>query len=575
VGPGLGERPVSKQGSVPEERVRAALDRMVASEMFRDSPQLAAFLRFVAEAELRGEGDRIKGYTIGVEALGRSKDFDPQTDPIVRVEATRLRRTIERYYVGPGANDPVVVTISPGSYVPLFRLRAAEAEPLSSPGVSEGGKRNLRIFVLAGIASCMLLAGYLFYPRTADRLAIGPLQPGSGMPLILLQPVSVSGLEKPGKFSAEGLAEKLRDALTRFDTIDVTLPKDLADAENMGVKRPLRFRLTGQIVYRDDAAINLRFQLFDAADNTLVWTKIFERFAQTGSVAAAEDAVVTEIVTILAQPFGVIRAHERNRYVATGLGDPRYNCIVESSESLRSFDPGQHRKAKDCLEALTKAHSSFADGYAYLAALYLREYQFDIGVSHGERSSLDRALLFARHAVEKRPESSRAYQILSAVLFGRQDYAASVAAIERAVALNRYDMTILSDYGGRLVMTGEIDKGLEILERAAGYGVLRPSWYNFYLFLAYYLKGDGAAARHYASQITPERYPLGHVAHALAAHSAGNEQQVREALLKLVALRPGWRDDPAGELRKLIGSAEVVQRLANDLAAAGLSAKLR
>jgi len=571
---------VTQPENVSAAEVRAALDRMIASDMFRDSPQLAAFLRFVIEAELGGESDRIKGYTIGVEALGRGKDFDPQIDPIVRVEATRLRRTIERYYAGPGANDPIVIVLSPGSYVPSFRSRMAEAprlgdvSRLAAAASVASRRRGIRFAGLVALA-LLLLAGIVFYPREADRLYTGQLQPGTGMPLVLLQPASISGVPRPDTVSADTLAEKLRDALTRFDTISVTLPDALADAERKGIKRPIRFRLTGQIEYRDDGTINLRFQLFDAADNALVWSRLFERFAQTGSRAAAEDAVVTEVVTILAQPFGVIRAHERNRYVATGLGDPRYNCIVESSESLRSFDPAQHRKAKDCLEALTKIDPSFASGFAYLAALYLREYQFDIGVKEGDRASLDRALLLARQAVEKQPESSRAYQILSAVLFGRQDYAAALAAAERAVALNRYDMTVLSDYGGRLVMTGEIDKGLEALERAAGYGTLRPSWYNFYLFLAYYLKGERAAAGHYASQITPERYPLGHVAHALAAHNDGNKEKAAEALRKLVALRPSWRSDTVGELRKLIGSEVIVQRLANDLAIAGLSATLR
>lgn len=573
-GPLLG-RPVIKQEIVSAGEVRAALERMLASETFRDSPQLASFLRFVTEAELRGESGRIKGYTIGVEALGRGTDFDPQLDPIVRVEATRLRRTIERYYAGPGASDPVIITLAPGSYVPSFRLRTADVSSVISQPVFAASSRKIRIAGLAALTVLLFVGGVLLYPRATDRLLTGALQPGSGMPLILLQPASVSGFPKPDVVTGEGLAGKLRDALTRFDTISVALPGELADAEKMGVIRPLRFRLTGQIEYRDDGTTNLRFQLFDAADSTLVWSKLFERFAEKGSRAAAEDAVVTEVVTILAQPFGVIRAHERNRYIATRLGDPRYNCIVESSESLRSFDPVQHGKAKACLEALTRRDPSFASGFAYLAALYLREYQFDIGVAEGNRASLDHALLLARQAVEKQPESSRAYQILSAVLFGRQDYAAALAAAERAVALNPYDMTVLSDYGGRLVMTGEIDKGLEALERAAGYGTLRPSWYNFYLFLGHYMKGDMPAANHYASQITPERYPLGHVAHALAAQAAGDKERSRDALLKLVALRAAWRDDTAGELRKLIGSEMIVQRLTNDLAAAGLNATLR
>src|SRR5437879_3586550 len=103
------------------EEIRATVERMVTSDVFSRSPQLGAFLRFVVEAGLRGKSDRIKGYTIGVEVLRRDQSFDPQADPIVRVEATRLRRTIERYYSGPGAHDTIIVDLPRGSYIPTFR----------------------------------------------------------------------------------------------------------------------------------------------------------------------------------------------------------------------------------------------------------------------------------------------------------------------------------------------------------------------------------------------------------------------------------------------------------------------
>jgi hypothetical protein len=69
----------------PEE-VRAALHHIVTSDIFRSSPQLSAFLSFVVDAVLKGAGERIKGYTIGVEVLNRNKNFDPRIDPIVRVD---------------------------------------------------------------------------------------------------------------------------------------------------------------------------------------------------------------------------------------------------------------------------------------------------------------------------------------------------------------------------------------------------------------------------------------------------------------------------------------------------------
>lgn len=100
---------------------RAALERIVGSDRFAASPRLANFLRFVVETTLSGQSECLKGYTVGVGALGRPDSFDPQTDPIVRVEAVRLRRALARYYAGAGARDPVVIEMPRGRYVPRFR----------------------------------------------------------------------------------------------------------------------------------------------------------------------------------------------------------------------------------------------------------------------------------------------------------------------------------------------------------------------------------------------------------------------------------------------------------------------
>jgi PAS domain S-box-containing protein len=113
--------------------IRAALERMVTSESFQTCPRLAAFLRFIIEATLRGESAHLKGYTIAVEALGRSGDFDPQQDPIVRVEAARLRRVIRHYYAGPGARDFLVIDVPRGRYIPTSRYRRAEPANPESP----------------------------------------------------------------------------------------------------------------------------------------------------------------------------------------------------------------------------------------------------------------------------------------------------------------------------------------------------------------------------------------------------------------------------------------------------------
>jgi hypothetical protein len=105
------------------EEIRAAVEFIVGSPGFRHSPQLVSFLRFVVESTLAGKAASIKSYSIGVEALGRRDDFDPNVDPIVRVEAGRLRRALVCYYAGDGAGRPIGVEIPLGHYVPSFYYR--------------------------------------------------------------------------------------------------------------------------------------------------------------------------------------------------------------------------------------------------------------------------------------------------------------------------------------------------------------------------------------------------------------------------------------------------------------------
>src|SRR6476646_9121191 len=158
--------------------VRAQVESMTASTVFRNSPQLATFLWFIVEAQLRGKAERLKGYTIGVAVLRRDTSFDPQVDPIVRVEATRLRRALERYYAGPGANDTIVITLPRGGYAPRIGWRTADDRTGD--------------------------------PRRPDAAPGKPvLLPGNGMPTLRVAPFVVIGTPQTRVLSFEALGGKL------------------------------------------------------------------------------------------------------------------------------------------------------------------------------------------------------------------------------------------------------------------------------------------------------------------------------------------------------------------------------
>jgi eukaryotic-like serine/threonine-protein kinase len=111
------------------ERVRAQLDRILASAAFADAERASSFLRFVVERALEGRSGETKEFVIAVEALGRNTSFDPKSDPIVRVEAGRLRDRLSSYYEDEGEADRVLISLPKGGYVPEFSERHSSAAP--------------------------------------------------------------------------------------------------------------------------------------------------------------------------------------------------------------------------------------------------------------------------------------------------------------------------------------------------------------------------------------------------------------------------------------------------------------
>ncbi|CAN7146305.1 hypothetical protein LJR009_000020 [Bosea sp. LjRoot9] len=125
----------------PVDDILAALDELLASETLRLSERNRRFLSFVVNQAVAGHADRIKAYLIGVDVFGRDETFDPNIDPIVRIEATRLRSALTAHYDGSGADVPVRISIPPGSYAPVFSWSSAAGsgeEPLQ-PALSRVG----------------------------------------------------------------------------------------------------------------------------------------------------------------------------------------------------------------------------------------------------------------------------------------------------------------------------------------------------------------------------------------------------------------------------------------------------
>jgi hypothetical protein len=114
------------------EQCQQQVHRIIHSSTFRNTLTLQQLFQFVADKAIAGTTEGLKEYTIGVEAFGRKQDFDPKTDPIVRVQTHRLRQKLKEYYDTEGSHDPILIEIPKGHYLPSFESATVPVVGLDS-----------------------------------------------------------------------------------------------------------------------------------------------------------------------------------------------------------------------------------------------------------------------------------------------------------------------------------------------------------------------------------------------------------------------------------------------------------
>src|SRR5215471_13644502 len=177
---------MAQQGSTIElsggadEKVAGQLNRILASKAFRQADRLKRFLSFIVEETIAGRGERLKEFVVGVEVFGKPESFDPRNDPIVRVQARRLRAQLARYYREEGTDSEVLIELPKGGYAPVFRgLKTESARRASSPVLVS---RNTA--VVAPFTDCSAAGDQKYFCEGLTQEIIHALAGASGVRLI-------------------------------------------------------------------------------------------------------------------------------------------------------------------------------------------------------------------------------------------------------------------------------------------------------------------------------------------------------------------------------------------------------
>jgi adenylate cyclase len=466
------------------EAIREQLERILSSTEFAVPERARRFLKYLIDETLAGRADRIKAYSIAIEVFGRNESFDAQNDPAVRIEAGRIRRALERYYLVAGQADPIVIGIPKGGYVPHFELRGTDANafpadlpaPAADPAIRV--KRRLDWRWAAALAAVLLVcaaaagAYRLWYSGGTQALL------ADYVPKVVVTPFADLGSDAASKSYAAGLTAEIVDQLVKFkDIVVIAETPSPSAAASKGDGAP-QFELTGSV---RTSADRLRFliNLVDRTNGHMIWTKAYEDSVRVDTLFDFQKDVAATVATEIGQAYGIIiRANSARLGQRPPDNAEAYSCMMSYFAYRQGLVEAQHADVRTCLERAVAGFPDFATGWALLAMVLLDEDRFGYNQQPQGPAPLARALEAARNAVSLDPDNVRAQQALMNVYFFTNNVEMGVKTGRQALALNPNDMELLGEFGVRLATSGQWAEGDAMIERALAHN---PSNANYYL----------------------------------------------------------------------------------------------
>jgi len=472
----------------PQE-VREELETIVASPRFATAGRLPLFLRHVVEAVLAGQSERLKESVLGIEFFQRGNDFDPRLDPIVRVEARRLRARLEAYYAGEGASHSIQIEIPRGAYVPVFReavpvfapvdpaLSAAlngvdltagnaadEAATLSVSGAEAAPPgvtvKRSRIWLFVAAASLLTVAAIGFWSRQQWA------ESGQSHSVAVLPFANLTG-DVANDYVGDGMTEELIDALSRLKGLHVT-SRGVAfqykgksmDPRELGRLLNVHDVLEGSVRQAGER-IRVTARLVDAAGGFQIWSGSFDR--QSKDIFDLQREIAESIAGALRVPLGVRGQSALSPRYTSNM--EVYDLYLKSRALMNVYTEGSLLHAVDLLNEAVRLDPGYAPAHASLANLYTLLAYYRATPSE---ETWGRALTEANRALQIDANLSEAHSALGFVQGWRQhEWVAAEREFQRALALNpdSADAHLLHAVGC-LLPQARFDEAIAEFERA-------------------------------------------------------------------------------------------------------------
>ncbi|MDC9825519.1 hypothetical protein PRN20_17440 [Devosia sp. ZB163] len=559
--------------------IEAALARVREWPGLARSPQLAKFLNYIVEAKLNGNEAGIKAYAIAVDVFGRPQSFDPQSDPIVRVQARRLRAALEEYYATEGAGETVRFYLPVGRYIPEFvgpedRVAPAVGESLpAAPLMGRDAKREEAKPLLAQIEDIVLVVLLVAVAlgvalALTQVLAPRPVRKGVPQPpqVAVAEFTSVAAGGQPA-VSVAGLAVELVTDLDLFPYIEATyLPR--LDIAGPGASAP--YELTG-IARTEGSDVQITASLKRAGSDTAVWS--MTQSVPIESVAGSLDRLSQAFADQLGAVGGPLHAEAIAWLQANpdlSGSETEYLCSLLFSLYRDHGGDAAYDRARTCVSGLLRLQPQSAAALSMSASLLL---DATFRIQPPDRPDPEPIAQAGRQltaALRAAPTSSQVWREYAFYLDEVGRFGEAEAAFISALQLNPADLDALAGYGRMLSLNGESERGERLAEEALRRSIAPPYWYHEATAVNALRSGDNARALAEAELLTVGDAELGSVIAAVAAHRVNSVDVLNRSIAQLLEVTRFRRFGILPVLRQRLGDAELVSQIGKELAAAGI-----
>jgi adenylate cyclase len=517
-----------------KEEITRQLERMVDSPDFHASPQQVDLLKYVVDQTLAGNTDRIKGYTVATEVFGRRSDFDQSIDPIVSIQASRLRQALERYYETAGKYDPIRIDIPRGTYVPVFEKRP--------------------------------------HTQTIDA-SIDREHPDikakSTWPSVFIQSLSNLSGDPELEFWGIGLATELADELSRYPDIRVMIlgpgnPNTTADKHNA------RFVIGGS-VRSDGKVIKIILNLMDTRTGGQIWSDSHRSAIEAARLITFQEDVARTVAVKIAGQYGwIAKTMDRSAKSYSIEHSEVYEAVLRYYEYMLTFTPETFSRAMAALQKAVAIDPECGPPWCMLAQLFANIYVFDIP---GFKDPLEKAYEFAQKGTRLAPQDQRCRIMKGYIHLFRNELAEGLAEAERALKLGPQTLFMMDGIGYVMTMMGDWERGPALIEEVIRLNPFYSNLVHYALWINWLRQENFAKAYDETLKLNRPAFFWDHIARVSSLGLIGNIEDGRKAATELLKLKPDFAERGRILIGHYIKFGDIFERIIEGLNAVGVEVK--